>query len=83
MSNIVTIVKYKREDGTEETLEQEMIRRGCLPPIAYGFKSCSEKYKIRPLNRFLKDNHKYIFEGERMQFADTKNLRKKLLHEKF
>lgn len=61
----ITIVKYKREDGEEETLEQEMLRRNVLPPIAYGFKSCSEKYKIRPLNRFLKDNHPEIFEGEK------------------
>lgn len=60
----ITIVRYKREDGVEETLEQELNRRACLPPIAYGLKSCSEKYKTRPLNRFLKDNHKYIFEGE-------------------
>lgn len=60
----ITIVKYKREDGEEETLEQEMLRRNVLPPIAYGFKSCSDKYKIRPLNRFLKDNHPEIFEGK-------------------
>jgi len=60
----ITIVKYKREDGEQETLEQELLRRKVLPPIAYGFKSCSEKYKIRPLNRWLKDNHSEIFKGE-------------------
>lgn len=62
----ITIVKYSREDGEEETLEQELLRRKVLPPIAYGFKSCSEKYKIRPLNKFLKTHHKHIFEGEEL-----------------
>lgn len=60
----ITIVRYRREDGEEETLEQEMLRRKVLPPIAYGFKSCSEKYKIRPLNRWLKENHSEIFASE-------------------
>lgn len=57
----IIIVKYKREDGVEETLEQELNRRASLPPIAFGFKSCSEKYKIRPLKRFLKENDMEMF----------------------
>lgn len=57
----IIIVKHAKKDGEIETLEQELIRRKCLPPIAYGFKSCSEKYKIRPLNKFLKENHAQIF----------------------
>lgn len=60
----IMVAKYKKSDGVEETLEQELNRRKALPPIAYGFKSCSEKYKIRPMNRYLKANHPHIFESE-------------------
>lgn len=28
--------------------------RKVLPPIAYGFKSCSDKFKIRPINNIIK-----------------------------
>ena len=36
------------------TLEQDCLNRNALPGLAYGFKSCSEKYKIRPQKRWLK-----------------------------
>ena len=39
-----------------ETLEANCLRRAALPGIAYGFKSCSEHYKIRPQKRWLKEN---------------------------
>lgn len=51
----ITIVKRTRRDGNLESLEEECLRRNNLPAIAYGFKSCSEKHKIRPQNKFL--NH--------------------------
>lgn len=47
MPEIITV----RED---ESLEKNCLRRNALPGIAYGFKSCSEHYKIRPQNRYLK-----------------------------
>lgn len=37
-----------------DTLETEMFRNRSLPSIAYGFKTCSQKWKIRPQDRFLK-----------------------------
>ena len=37
-----------------ETLEANCLRRNALPGIAYGFKSCSDHYKIRPQKRWLK-----------------------------
>jgi hypothetical protein len=40
-----------------ETLEANCLRRNALPGIAYGFKSCSEHYKIRPQKRWLKENN--------------------------
>jgi hypothetical protein len=51
----ITIVKKIRKDGSLETLEQECHRRHNLPSIAYGFKSCSQKHKIAPQDKFL--NH--------------------------
>jgi hypothetical protein len=37
-----------------EGLYDELIRRKSFPAIAFGFKSCSEKWKIRPYNKYLK-----------------------------
>lgn len=38
------------------TLEQDCLNRNALPGLAYGFKSCSEHYKIRPQKRWLREN---------------------------
>ena len=51
----ITIVKRVRRDGSLENLEQECHRRVNLPSIAYGFKSCSQKHKIAPQDKYL--NH--------------------------
>jgi hypothetical protein len=51
----ITIVKRVRRDGSLESLEQECHRRHSLPSIAYGFKSCSQKHKIAPQDKYL--NH--------------------------
>ncbi len=47
---IVTV----KNDGMYESLEANCLQTNALPSIAYGFKSCSEKYKIRPQNKWLK-----------------------------
>jgi hypothetical protein len=44
----VTIVK----DG-RTTLEAEVRAANTLPSLAFGFRSCSDKYKVRPQNRYL------------------------------
>ena len=41
----ITIV---RKAGNGETLEEELTRKKTLPPVAFGFKTCSQKYKIQP-----------------------------------
>lgn len=38
------------------TLEQDCLNRKALPSIAYGFKSCSDHFKMRPQRRWLIDN---------------------------
>jgi 3'-phosphoadenosine 5'-phosphosulfate sulfotransferase (PAPS reductase)/FAD synthetase len=49
----ITVVKRTRRDGSLETLEEECHRRKNLPSIAYGFKSCSQKHKIAPQDKYL------------------------------
>lgn len=44
----ITQVRYAKE-----TLEENCLRSNILPSLAYGFKSCSLKYKVQPQNKFL------------------------------
>lgn len=53
----IETVRYRTKDGVEISLEQEIINNQTLPAIAFGFKSCSEKFKIRPQNKFLKERY--------------------------
>lgn len=45
----ITIV---RKGGRQETLEENCLRVNMLPSLAYGFKSCSQKFKIEPQDKF-------------------------------
>ena len=49
----ITTVQTQNQHGTAITLEQVCLNANALPSIAYGFKSCSEKHKIRPVNKFM------------------------------
>ena len=49
----ITIVK---KGGIQETLEQNCLRMHALPSLAYGFKTCSHKFKIEPQNRWMNNN---------------------------
>lgn len=46
----ITVVKYK---SMYASLEDNCLRMNALPSIAYGRKTCSEKWKIRPQDRFF------------------------------
>lgn len=48
----ITQVEYTDKDGNRLTLEQECLRSGTLPAIAYGYKKCSLKHKIGPQDKF-------------------------------
>lgn len=48
------IVVRKTKDDKVVTLEQECLDIKALPSIAYGFKRCSDHYKIRPQHKFIK-----------------------------
>jgi len=48
---IVAVQTVDRK-GQPYTLEERCIQERKLPSIAYGFKACSEKHKIRPQNKW-------------------------------
>ena len=48
----ITIVEYTDKNGDRLTLEQECLRSGTLPALAYGYKKCSLKHKIGPQDKF-------------------------------
>lgn len=48
MPAIVTV----RKGGRQETLEENCHRMNMLPSVAYGFKSCSQKYKGEPQDAY-------------------------------
>lgn len=51
----VTVVRTARRDGTPVgTLEDECLRNGQLPSLAYGFKKCSEKFKVRAQDQYYR-----------------------------
>lgn len=39
--------------GPGKTLEQDCLVRNALPSIAYGFKTCSQRWKMQPQQKFL------------------------------
>lgn len=43
-----------RNDGVHRTLERECLTNRRLPSAAFGFASCSDKYKRRPFAKWLK-----------------------------
>ena len=51
----IQTVWHTDKNGNRETLEQECLRSGTLPALAYGYKKCSLKHKIAPQEKFC--NH--------------------------
>jgi len=49
----ITTVQRMNIFGTYITLEQYCSEQKQLPSLAYGYKSCSEKHKISPQNKFI------------------------------
>src|SRR5690349_20619792 len=54
---LIETVKYKTKDGIELTLEQDILNNQTLPAIAFGWKICSQKFKIQPQEKFLKEHY--------------------------
>lgn len=51
----IQTVKYRTRNGVELDLEEDCLIRKALPSIAYGFKSCSQRWKARPQDYFVRD----------------------------
>lgn len=54
----ITSVFYKTKDGERLTLEDECFKSCSLPSIAYGWKKCSQKHKIRPQEQFCNNDER-------------------------
>jgi 3'-phosphoadenosine 5'-phosphosulfate sulfotransferase (PAPS reductase)/FAD synthetase len=48
MPPVITVRDERR------TLESEVREAGTLPSLVFGFRSCPDKYKVRPQERYLK-----------------------------
>ena len=53
----IEIVRYKTKDGVELTLEQDCLNNNTIPAIAFGWKTCSQKFKIQPQEKFIKERY--------------------------
>lgn len=50
----ITTVYPTNKHGEVITLVGDCQKRGALPGLAYGFKSCTERFKIRPQRKYIK-----------------------------
>ena len=48
----IITVKTTQRSGRIRSIVDECLEEQRLPALAYGFKSCSDKYKLRPQNKF-------------------------------
>jgi len=54
---LIKTLRYKTKNGNELTLEQDCLNNNTIPPIAFGWKTCSQKFKIQPVEKYLKDKY--------------------------
>lgn len=52
--DIITVVGSQPKQIIDGTLENSCLRLKTLPPKAFGFGTCSEKWKINPFNKWAK-----------------------------
>jgi hypothetical protein len=67
----ITIVRKVRRDGRVHSLEENCLESNMLPSLAYGYKSCSQKFKIAPQDKFVNN-----LPGMRKFFRDGGKLHK-------
>ena len=49
----ITVVKKVDKNGDVLTLEENCLQKKMLPSVAYGFKTCSQKFKIQPQDKYM------------------------------
>lgn len=52
----IQTLRRARRDKKWESLEQSCLRLQCLPSVAYGFKTCSQKFKIEPQDKWMNND---------------------------
>ena len=52
----IRVVSHSSKKHGDKSLEEECIRSKTLPSIAYGYKKCSQKWKIAPQDKFFNAN---------------------------
>ncbi len=52
----IQVLRRNKKDGSWESLEDECLRTKNLPSIAYGFKTCSQKFKIGPQDKWCNND---------------------------
>lgn len=56
----IVVVKYATRKGKEETLEESIWRNHNLPSLAFGFHTCSIRFKITPQVRFAETFQPFV-----------------------
>lgn len=56
MPIITTVKGSQAQQIIDGSLEGELLRRKSIPAIAYGFKTCSQKWKRDPCEKYIKEN---------------------------
>jgi hypothetical protein len=51
----IQVVRYRNKDGQVISLEQDCLTRKALPSLAYGWKTCSDRWKIRPQQKAIRE----------------------------
>lgn len=52
----ITVVRKAARTDADLTLEGNCLRKKMLPSLAYGFRSCSQKYKVQPQDKAINNN---------------------------
>ena len=53
----IKTLRYTKKNGDELTLEQDCLNNNTIPPIAFGWKTCSQKFKITPIEKYIKKQY--------------------------
>jgi hypothetical protein len=77
----IEVVRYRTKHGEELTLLEDITNHQTLPAIAFGWKTCSQKFKIQPQDKFItqrypdrKITHYIGFEfGEQRRIKENPN----------
>ena len=55
----VRVLRRARRDGRWLPLEDDCLEKATLPAIAFGYKTCSQKYKVEPQDKFLNSDPQF------------------------